>query len=320
MNIPMPQMGYWMKIKHNKFVEKPDLPTNFEGDDKIAISIRMEGELSVNSTQAKIKHLAKEIISKESELLTHRTKLTNPHPLVAVAKDDLVNKKGYRGDGGTLVTSRNCIRIKVTPENIHKALLFMDAFIKLVYNRGHSILVSSDATYVIISNEKIEISIRETLKRVPIENAKYSWNSHEYKASGILTFNAKINYSETQWKNDKQPLEAQIASIIAKLEIKGHELHLESIERKKAQEEWERERKIKEAIEMQRQKELTDYKKLLADAQEWNQIEILRRYLASIELRAKESNHLTTELAEWLSWAKQKAKQFDPIEKLLIKE
>ena len=43
-NVPMPPNGYWSKIKFNKALEKDKLQEDFKGEDKIELTLKIEGE------------------------------------------------------------------------------------------------------------------------------------------------------------------------------------------------------------------------------------------------------------------------------------
>jgi len=311
MDIPLPKSGHWGKIQFNKPVEIIKLSPDYSGEKEIALALRQEGDESKGSP-SQIIALEKEIKSKEEQSLVVPDRLTNPDKLIIAARESLIKKNArtsYRG--GFVGTSINEPNISVTPENVSRALRFMDTFIKVIKKRGHSITFRNHTTYVTIQGEAIEIYFREKLKRVP-KVSNYGWQEYDYFASGILCFNAKISWHITEWKDGSLTLEKQLAKIIAKLEIKGEELKQQSIE----SEIYRAEQEVKQRIEKERQKrkdkEFEDFKLLMKNAKQWQEAVLLRNYLNELEAKAKNDNKITEELENWLLWARKKTDWYDP--------
>ena len=79
--IPMPDNGYWMKLKFNKEIEKPKFNTLFDGEDKIILTIREDGNL-VNIDQSPLTIRTKEILSDPKSPLIVPERLSNPDILI----------------------------------------------------------------------------------------------------------------------------------------------------------------------------------------------------------------------------------------------
>lgn len=84
-NIPLPNSGYWSKLKFNKKVKKEALP---KGDDnvKIELYIRREGQESINhpnSERAKIKH---ELVNNKEFSFKVPDRLSNPHKYIVATQ------------------------------------------------------------------------------------------------------------------------------------------------------------------------------------------------------------------------------------------
>ena len=60
--VPIPENGYWFKLKYNKDVQVEKLNSTFKGEDKITLTIREEGD-SVNLDQRPLTILTKQIVS-----------------------------------------------------------------------------------------------------------------------------------------------------------------------------------------------------------------------------------------------------------------
>src|ERR1035437_7879654 len=155
--------------------------------------------------------------------------------------------------------SRELLDISVTVANVGRALRFMDTFIKLLRVRGHNIIVKYNKTYAFLQGEEVEISFKERTKRVVVTDSR-NWQSSEYHPTGILVFKMKVFYRETEWKDEKLPLESQLSKILAKMEIKANEHKLEQLEWKKERERQEEQERIKQARIARKEKELSDFK------------------------------------------------------------
>lgn len=108
--------------------------------------------------------------------------MSKPDELVVKAKEDLKEKEPIWGTSeGLLSTSSGIINLQVSKSNISRALRFMDAFIKLIKKRGHSIKVT-DGTMVVINGENLKIRIREFVKREEINDN--GWKRSGYRPTG----------------------------------------------------------------------------------------------------------------------------------------
>jgi len=78
MVIPLPGPGYWSKIKHDKPVERDELPSGYKGKKEVDLSFKSEDDPFVR------KH--NEILNdKRLDLRVPKT-LSNPDPLISAAE------------------------------------------------------------------------------------------------------------------------------------------------------------------------------------------------------------------------------------------
>jgi hypothetical protein len=314
MKIPLPQNGYWQKIKFGKNVEIKPLPLDYSGEQEVTLILKEEGEQN-NLNLLNPKTILQKRIENDEELsLVVPDRLTNPHKLIIAAKERLNQKHDYLHNG-LINTWGEVLNIRVEPNNVGRALRFMNALIKNLEKRNHKVIVEN-GTYVIIENEKIKIGLREKLKRTAIQG-KYSWEQYQYNPTGILIFSIEISYRNIEWKDGKVPLEKQLAKIIAGLELKAKETKEERLKIEKFWTEQREKDRIKQEIEQQKQKEISAFKELLKDAEQWNQVKNLRNYVDTIEAKAISTNTLSEKLKGWIDWARKKADSYDP---LLIKD
>ncbi len=96
----MPDNGYWMKLKFNKEIEKTKFNPLFDGEDKIILTIREDGNL-VNIDQSPLTIRTKEILSDAKSPLIVPEKLSNPDILIQNTKtfhDKRKNDHYYRDE------------------------------------------------------------------------------------------------------------------------------------------------------------------------------------------------------------------------------
>ncbi|MEK6615588.1 MAG: hypothetical protein AABZ32_05690 [Bacteroidota bacterium] len=256
--------------------------------------------------------LEEEIIEKHKEDLVVPDRLSNPDKLIVAAKKTLDSNKYYGYNGGLISSSRGELTIRATKGNISRALRFMDAFIKVMRKRGHEVVIRNDESYAVIRGEEFLINCREKLKRVESET-KSTWQTYDYTATGILTFNAKIHFSNVEWKDGKEPIEKQLAKIIARLELSAEEYNQQRIEREKYWAERKEKERIIQAERDKKAKEVSDFRALLQNATQWREAKMLREYLDTIEQKATVENNLSDELKNWLQWARKRTDAYDPL-------
>ncbi len=305
MMIPVPNNGHWARLPINR-VAPIKLSGRYSGDDEVRLELRKEKD---DSDKEALKELTEEF--RANHIVRIFEKLTNPDELVIVSKNIMHGKEGrsYR-HGEMLTSSRGGLDICVLPENIIRALCFMDAVIKALETRGHDIMTRNAQTFAVIFDVEIEISFRDKLKRIPVNT--HSYPSTELVPTGHVCFRARINYSDKEWKDGTQSIEQQLPAIMAKLELEGGRIADERIWRDKQAEIRERKEKKLQAIKAKMEKELADFKNMLGQSVRWKKAKDLRNYIDEREKYAIENNQHDEKFIRWLEWARKKADWYDP--------
>lgn len=305
--IPMPDNGYWMKLKFNKAVKKPKFNSKFSGEDKITLTKREEGNL-VNVDQTPQTIRTKEILSDPKAPLLVPDKLTKPDILIQNTESEHENRKKkdfYRND------KIDTVSIYVEENNYSRALRIMDSFIKLLRFRKHSFSrdFNNRGPLVDVKSLLFHFSIREKTKRVPSDKI---YESSTYIPTGILILKIGESYKSMEWSDGYIKLEQQLAKIVAKIELEAikelewkETCRLNKIKR-------EEEQKIRLEFEARKEKEFVKTKIFFSDSEKFNKTTIYRNYIKAIEQKAIAENNLTDELKSWIKWANDKANWFDP--------
>ena len=306
-DIPMPDGSYWSKLKFNKQFKKEKLNPIFSGVDKIILTIREEGNpINVNQTPLTIR--TKEIENDTKAPLIVPEKLSRPDILIQNTKDIYNRRKKERYYWNDKIDS---VSISVQDAHLDRALRIMDTFIKLLRFRGHTFRRDRNnrGPQIVVKDVEFYFSLREAQKRIPSEKV---YESSTYLPTGILVIKIGESYHTKEWKDGTVKLENQLAKIVAKIELEAdkeliwlEKSRLQAIEREKQE-------KIKQEFEAQREKEITKTKKLFSDAEKYNKATIYRNYIIATEVKAIKENKLTDELKDWIKWATEKADWFDP--------
>lgn len=310
-NIPLPKSGYWSKVKFNKKVKKEKLP---KGDEsiKIELHIRKEGQESINHPNSESAKIKQEIENSELPLVVP-DRLSKPDELVVKAKEDLKEKEPsiWGTSEGLLSTSSGIINLQVSKSNISRALRFMDAFIKLIKKRGHSIKVT-DGTMVVINGENLKIRIREFVKREEINDN--GWKRSGYRPTGELSFRLEDTYPEKMWRDGKNSqIETKLSTILATLELKAKENKERRIEREIRHRNWQEQEEIKKALQKKKDNELSKFKELLSMATRWHKAEYLRNFIKELENNDLKLQFQNEVIEDAIQWAKEKADWYDPL-------
>ncbi len=185
----------------------------------------------------------------------------------------------------------------------------MDTLIKALKARGHDILIRNGATYAVVEEHDFKIFLREKNKKEIKKEG--NWDRIIYLPTGILSFQI-YGYPHREWKDGKLPLEQQLSKLIAQLELSGQEWkELRQKQRKEEEERKERERLQKE-FEKRQEEDLRNFKEMLSKAKRWHKANNLRNYINAVEEKALNNSGISSELKDWLDWAKKKADWYDP--------
>jgi hypothetical protein len=308
MNVPVPPNGHWSKLQFGKPVEVIELPQDYTGANEIKL-YPSQNDISKPETLTFNKKSDVDIIKEDETLPLKVPKtLTNPDELIAAAQRRfLANKFDSYNDDGT-ARPEAALNIRVSRGNLGRALRFMDALIKLIRARGHSLSVKY-GRYINIDGEDFKIKLMEKSKKLP-PDLKGGYAKYEY--TGLLNFTIDDYHGRT-WTDGKVPIEEKLAEILAKIEsiiLYWQENHRINEEQKRKREEQER------IIREQRQrieKEKSDFKDLYQQAKRWQRVTFLRQYLDVVEERMRKEGRANDKFVQWMEWARAKTDWYDPL-------
>lgn len=305
-NIPIPQNGYWSKLKWNKPVEIEKLP-GFSGEQSIELIIRDKNS-TISYDQKPITTLIKQIENAPKAPLTVPEKLTKPDILIQNTIDIFNKRKKdryYRND------KLDYVSIRVDEANFPRALRIMDTFIKLIKYRGHSFRRDRNnwGPCIVVKDVDFHFHLREVQKRIP---SVKKYGSSTYIPTGILLIKIGESYKAIEWKDGNVKLENQLVKIVAKIELLAEkellwreECRLHAIQRAIDE-------KTRKEFQALRENEIIKTKKFFSDAEKFDKATIYRNFIKATEQKAIQEDKFTKELEDWIKWANDKADWFDP--------
>ncbi|WP_167616957.1 hypothetical protein [Maribellus sediminis] len=304
MNIPTPKLGYWAKLKHGYKVEKEKLSIDYKGVTTVMLEQLDAGLSEKQHRISKLNQLQKQIEKENEKLLIVPQRLSAQEKEITDIQNS-IKSKNYRSINGLLDVQWNGVfDFKTSSANVPRALRILNTLIKVLKVRGHDIKKSNRHTKVLVFGSEINISMREKLSKV---ESKDFW-TNPYEPTGTLAIFVD-RWTNTEYKDGKQPLEEQLSRVIAMIEIKGEEEKIEREKRKEEKRQLEIRRQNHEKREDQKDLELKLFRDLILNSQRWHKSENLRRYIDKFEATAKVKNK---ELSNWLAWARAKADWYDP--------
>lgn len=305
-NIPVPQNGYWQKLKYNKPVSKIALPPDLNEDKKILLSAN--GQENGQTAQSASHSELDLILNDPNTPSSVPEVLTKPHFLTVETKRHWADFKLKRYEYDRSIPH---LSIRVEKPNRNRALIFMDTLVKLLEYRGHKVVIKNTETHAILFGVEIQLDLREAGKRIPNPPGKYP--TFEVVPTGELILKTGKYSIDKEWRDGKILIEEMLPKIIIWMEAKARDWAemMANIEldrhNKKVQQESEA---VKKALEEQ---ELHSFNELLLDAERFNKAKMLRIYIEAFKEKALGSGPITIETDLWIQWALKRANWYDPL-------
>ncbi|WP_289659038.1 hypothetical protein [Flavobacterium panacagri] len=215
LEIPLPKTKHWTRPEYKR-INTPKLTLDYKGNNEISIfKKRYEMQFRTTSKPTPLQELAGKIKSDENGPLQVFKKLKNPVAIVKITEKHWISKSL---NDGIYEPKSNILDLNVSVDSINRALLFMDAFIKLIEYRGHKFGKSEDGFDTVFFSNGIEIKVdlREALKRITANGLR---ETTEYVFTGDFIFRVSRESDKKEWRDGKILLEDNLAIIIAKLEL-----------------------------------------------------------------------------------------------------
>lgn len=215
MGIPLPGSKHWVKLNYKR-ESAPKLAEGYTGNNYIIIMRKAyESQLRKTAKATPLNELIKTIESDSKAPLKVTDTLVKPNAIIKETQIFWENKKSDKKKKNDL---QKVLYLNVAEKNLNRALLFLDALMKLLEYRGHEFERSGEGRGIIFKTEHIKIAIhlREALKRIP---PKLDQENAEYVFTGHFILQIKTGSFMKEWREGRISLEKSLVSIVAKLEI-----------------------------------------------------------------------------------------------------
>lgn len=319
-NIPLPPLGYWMKVQHGKTVKTPALPTS---EIKEVIFDAKTHRFQTPSAP-EMKALATEVIELDFKA---PSKAMNLAPVAAYTLKSL---QAAKADARGLVScvGPNGFDCTVSPAQVSRATRLLHAVEIALLPLGATISAGTSRAHAVAEYEgtTVRFRVHETYTRseTKVTTGKYEWSYHktyQYQLSGRLTFEIEEWFDgQKRWSDtSRQTIEEKLGGFILSLVDAAKAI----IQRKF---EWAEQDRLREEAKHQREevarrlKEEQEFRQqLLDEATLWQKCEVARQYLAQVRERSAATKQpLPHRSLEWLTRAELALAGMHPLEKRLF--
>lgn len=308
-DIPMPNAGYWAKVKFGKMTTKIKLPKSKNNPEKLIVIEVVENK--VKSIKYNVGSLP-QILTNNDLKFKVSDRLDNPDKLVIETQNKLSKSfKGYDNpDVDMVCTYRGALGLEVSRSILPRVLRLYDNMIKNCKILNYSFVADGKDTKI-KSNENdsdcVNIFIREKCNAID-QISKNGWKTRSLTPNGKLC--VKIgHYSPFEFlDSNKATLEEQIPNILAKIDSSIQERKKWRIQSEINRIERERQVEIARKLHLRMEDELSRFVDFYNEAHRWKKYMVLKEYYEMIESESKESD----KHEEWLEWAKEKLDWYNP--------
>lgn len=333
LRIPLPSRGYWAKIKAGKTMHRVALP-------KLAEEVTSGvGLVKLTSEQS-----ARRAASREQTVKARQSiqpvmvsgELTDSHPLVLAASRRLNQRDGWTNEKGLRSAPGEVLHLEVTPSALDRALRLMDALLKELakFSVTVQVDVKQKRTVLDVEGTIVTLMISEYVRRAAheetpeekkaMERYRNSWHSgprvsypsipqYDFHPTGMLTITAG-NWPSRNWRDTlRTRLEDRLAEVVVGVLALAKVIHEKKLEEARKEEERKRAQARYEFLKGRLEKEQECFKKLEQEAVSWERAARLRAYVDAVARRADSTGEWSSELQEWVAWARAKADWLDPM-------
>lgn len=327
MRVPYPKRGYWAKVQAGKPVGQRTQMPQAENNTPNKWTIRATPKLSCPDIPIDVAETVAQAQAAGEEAVQHLSISSRlRHALVIQWKKDTAG--GHRAH-----PRLSGIRDEIeNPQVLNRRLRVLDALFITLEKVGAEIdekRSSINRFLARFGSNEIEAKVVERLKQVrePIDPKYRNWAMYrdrpwEQKLVGTGTLVLRIeNYTDhpyrKEWKDkDTATIEEQLPSIAPAFVMNAYYAGLRE---KRFAEERERraaEQQRREEIARQKQIEQKKFDELGQLATQWQKAEVIKDFVQAVE-RSANGKQMSSELDQWIAWARRKADELDGVYILL---
>ncbi len=210
--IPLPDRGYWSKLRFKKKVVKIPLPI-IENDN-------LQINLKTRKFRTDYHKRTFELTQRQDLNFKVPGRISTYHPLVESSKnllekiDNSKNKLRY----WEVAQKHNLLPIHTNTKLRARALRFINTLIKAIEAMDCNITFYCNRAHVEMFGQKTEINLRQKIHRIRTTNES-GWTSDSWEESEKLEFQAGPSFDRKNWiDNTKRNIEECLPEIIAWIE------------------------------------------------------------------------------------------------------
>ncbi len=333
MHVPVPPRGYWNKLQAGKPVVKYRLPPA-QADTQRKVTIHPTAPKPLPPTRPAIPEAVEAEIAAETAKIkaVHvPVNLTHAHPLIRkwIDEDRQRERENRRSKWPMPHDPIDGAEIK------KRRLGILSALFAEWGRLGHRVKTEGYGyhhAYLEIEGRKIEFVLfeYERQRRRPLtEKEKFDpfyqhnkWRQIK-EPTGQLVFRVKSHIgvgARTEWRDQQnQPLEEQIGDILTRLIAAPAMLKDEEARRREAERLQREEQQKRAEQERLRRLDAARWRHFLELAAGAEQARTARAFLDELERKCEteDGDNASSELRQWLHWAREKAERIDPLSRSL---
>jgi hypothetical protein len=308
-DIPMPNAGFWAKVKFGKKTTKIKLPKSKNNPEKLIVIEVVENK--VKNIKYNVGSLPQILTNKDLKFKIS-SQIDNPDKLVVETQNNLHKSfKGFDNPSVDMVSSsRGALGLEVSRSILPRVLRLYDNLIKNCKTLNYSFVADGKNTKIKCNennSDYVNIFIREKCNAID-QVSKNGWKTRSITPNGKLC--VKIgHYSPLEFLDSrKSTLEEQIPNMLAKIDSSIQERKNWRIQSEIKRIEKERQVEIGRKLHLRMEDELSRFVDFYNQAHRWKKYLVLKEYYEMIESESKESG----KYEEWLEWAKEKLDWYNP--------
>ena len=337
-DIPVPGRGYWAAVASGKVFPRPGLrPVEDHRLEEVLIrgaTPAMTAAVAIRQSRRTppIEEAPQDPAVEDAEVappvrippsVNVPTRLKSPHRLVAAwIEEDRRDRESWGRLGGR----------EVTEEEVFirgRSRLLLDALFKVLEERGHRVEADRRLSHqgrLKVGRDSLDFTLlpRITYRREPLTAAEmadtaYGNGRRRYRQvreqTGELELVVKDVFgAKGVWHDDgEQMLELRLGEVVLGIEDFGQaaaDRQARRDEEERAR--WQEERRRAE-LESLRRREENQWRRLRELAQRDEEVQRVRRFMATVRARAEAEGDLDEAMAAWLSWADERVAKWDPM-------
>lgn len=312
--IPLPPVGYWMKVLHGKKVVKPDLPKSDILNVQLDAFRHRIHKVDLGPKVPKPKEL-KVVVPAHTDQLVRFADATFKRLL----------KTNPDREGLHVTKGRTVFSCSVGPEQFDRTARILHSIEVAMPGLGGFFIgqKEKDVLNFLYEGQPVEFRIWEkvTTSVHVEEHPKHKWmnrTTYSYALTGNLTFSIDGYFDgQKNWSDGTRArLDVKVGDIVIGLLAAAKALKQREIDLEMQRLRWAEEARLREQRERQHRENEAFRNQLLAETRAWKECQTARAYLASLRKEIHESTDTMNERAMvWLNRAEEALVHMDPIAK-----